>query len=106
MGTKIIITIGPASGKPRILKEIINAGADIIRINLKYISIKNYEKIRKKIMNSVDVKILIDIKKRTILKKIINTKVDSKIYDFAVTLKVSRPQTPLKKKSDLLQDWR
>jgi hypothetical protein len=29
---------------------------------------------------------------RTILKTIINTKVDLRIYDFAVTLKVSRPQ--------------
>ena len=50
--------------------------------------------------------IFIDQYLRTILKKIVNTKVDSKIYDFAVTLKVSRPKTPLKKKSDLLQDWR
>jgi hypothetical protein len=30
---------------------------------------------------------------RTILKTITNTKVESRIYDYAVTLKVSRPQT-------------
>jgi predicted DNA-binding protein YlxM (UPF0122 family) len=42
---------------------------------------------------------------RTILKTITNTKVESQIYDYAVTLKVSRPQiTERKKKSHLLKD--
>jgi len=83
METKIIITIGPASEKPGVLKEIINAGADIIRINLKYIPIKNYEKIRKKIMNSGNAKILIDIKKREKIKKLIDKKFDYLAISFA-----------------------
>ncbi|MHA2325293.1 MAG: hypothetical protein ACXACB_07835, partial [Promethearchaeota archaeon] len=42
--------------------------------------------------------IFVDNYLRTLLKTIINTKVDSKIYDFAVTLKISRPQIMERKK--------
>ena len=76
MKTKIIITFGPACDNLRILKKIVDFKVRVIRLNTKYIPIKNYEKIRQKIMRAGNVKIMIDIKKRTILKKIINKKFD------------------------------
>lgn len=76
MKTKIIITFGPACSNSRILKKIINSRLEIIRINTKYIPIKNYDKIREKIIHAGNIKIMIDIKKRTIIKKIINKKFD------------------------------
>jgi predicted DNA-binding protein YlxM (UPF0122 family) len=43
--------------------------------------------------------VFVDTYLRTILKTITNTKVESRIYDYAVTLKVSRPQILEKRKS-------
>lgn len=83
MKTKIIITFGPACDNVKILKKIIDSGAEIIRINTKYIPIKNYEKTLQKISLAGNVKIMIDIKKRTILKKIINKKFDYLAISFA-----------------------
>lgn len=83
MRTRIIITIGPASEKPRVLKEIISAGADIIRINLKYSPIDKSKKIRKKIINSGNAKILVDIKKREKIKQLIDKKFDYLAISFA-----------------------
>ena len=82
MKTKIIITFGPASSDSRILKKIIPK-VDVVRINTKYISLKDYKKIREKITSFGNVKIMIDIKKRSILKKIINEKFDYLAVSFA-----------------------
>jgi len=34
--TKIIATIGPASGEPRVVDQLIAAGVDIIRLNFSH----------------------------------------------------------------------
>jgi len=83
MKTKIIITYGPACDDLRVLKKIINSGAEVIRINTKYISIKNYGKIIQKIIKAGDAKIMVDIKKRTTIKKIIDKKFDYLAISFA-----------------------
>jgi len=83
MKTKIIITYGPACDNLRILREIIDSGAQVIRINTKYISFKDYERIRKKIALAGNVKIMIDIKDRKILDKLIDKKFDYLSISFA-----------------------
>ncbi len=83
MKTKIIITFGPACNDLRILKKIIDSKVQVIRINTKYIPIKNYEKIRQKISRAGKIKIMIDIKKRAIIEKIINKKFDYLAISFA-----------------------
>ena len=83
MKTKMIITFGPACDNLRTLKKIIGFEAQVIRLNTKYIAVKNYEKIRKKITCAGNVKIMIDVKKRAILKKITNKKFDYLAISFA-----------------------
>ncbi len=82
MKTKIIITFGPSCDNLRILKQIIDK-IDIVRLNTKYIPIKDYEKIREKVARAGKAKIMLDIKKRTIIKKIINEKFDYLAISFA-----------------------
>lgn len=83
MKTKIIITLGPSCDNLRTLKKIIKSGAEVIRLNTKYISIKDYEKIRQKIEKAGKVKIMIDIKKRAVIKKLIDKKFDYLAVSFA-----------------------
>jgi len=83
MKTKIIITFGPACGDLRTLKKIVSSGANIIRINTKYIPIKDYGKIKEKINRAGNVKIMIDIKNRNILNKIKDKKFDYLSISFA-----------------------
>ncbi len=47
MNTKIIITIGPNSEGESQLKELIKAGADILRINFSHATYEQYRKIKK-----------------------------------------------------------
>ena len=47
--TKIIATIGPASSDKNILREMINTGLDVVRINLKHASYEFCKDIIKKI---------------------------------------------------------
>jgi pyruvate kinase len=83
MKSKIIITFGPACFNLRTLKQVVDAGAEIIRINTKYISIKDYEKIRGKINSAGKVKIMIDIKDRKIINKLLDKKFDYLAVSFA-----------------------
>lgn len=83
MRTKIIITFGPSSERLDVLKKIISAGADIVRINLKYQNIKNYDKIGEKILKAGKVKILIDVKKRGKIKELVDKKFDYLAISFA-----------------------
>ncbi|MFT4297872.1 MAG: pyruvate kinase, partial [Candidatus Woesearchaeota archaeon] len=45
METKIIATIGPASENSAILNQILKAGMNIARINTKYGSLEQWQKI-------------------------------------------------------------
>lgn len=76
MRAKIIATFGPSCNNLRILKKMVDSGADIIRINTKYVSDKDYEKVRQKIIRAGKVKIMIDIKKNHDLEQIINKNFD------------------------------
>ncbi len=56
--TKIVTTIGPASQSPEMMKKLIQAGADIFRLNFSHGSYENYEKIIadiKKVREELDV---------------------------------------------------
>lgn len=83
MRTKIIITYGPSSEQLSTLREIIKAGADVIRVNLKYCDIREFEGIRKKILKAGKVSILIDIKRREKIKDLVNKKFDYLAISFA-----------------------
>lgn len=61
--TKILCTIGPASESPEIMKKLVNAGMDGIRINTAHGNLEQYKKIIENIKRiSDDIPILIDIK--------------------------------------------
>lgn len=62
MKTKIIATIGPASLDPRIIKQLIDAGLNIARINTKYGSTKQYQQIAENIKRFDHLAIMYDIK--------------------------------------------
>jgi len=85
MKTKIIATIGPASDNLKILREFSREKVDILRLNTKYVSLKEFKKLEKKIRGFKNFKIMIDIKKRTILKKITDKKFDYLAISFAET---------------------
>jgi pyruvate kinase len=78
MRTKIIATYGPASQKN--ISKIIKTGASIIRINTKYQTTPQIQKIIQKISGA---KIMIDIKKRSTLSEIKNLKFDYLAISFA-----------------------
>lgn len=83
MKTKVIITFGPACNNLQVLRKIITTISPVIRINSKYISMKDYDKITQKIIRAGKAKIMIDIKNRAILKKILNKKFDYLAVSFA-----------------------
>ncbi len=83
MKTKIIITFGPACSNLRVLRKLMDAGADVVRINTKYIPIKDYEKVKEKINMAGNAKIMIDIKDRKILQELTNKKFDYLAVSFA-----------------------
>lgn len=61
--TKIICTIGPATWEPDTLKEIINAGMNMARINASFADAQEIERVTKLIRSvSDDVAILLDLK--------------------------------------------
>ncbi len=67
MKTKIIATLGPKSGSPKILREMIQAGVNIFRMNFSYCTYEEYiarRDIIQKISGEIkqDVKIMIDLK--------------------------------------------
>jgi pyruvate kinase len=70
MKTKIIATYGPKISKLNVLREVIISGANIIRINSKYIKVEEYDSIIKKLEKIKKSKLMIDIKDRKILNKI------------------------------------
>ncbi len=83
MKAKIIFTYGPACESFGILKKIISSGAEIIRINTKYVPIKDYKKIKNKINKAGKIKILIDIKDREILYELKDKEFDYLAISFA-----------------------
>ena len=68
--TEIIATIGPSSNKLSILREMIKEGVDIIRINSKYMPVKDYDKVKEKLKRIGKGKLMIDVKDRKIFQKI------------------------------------
>jgi pyruvate kinase len=70
MKTGVIVTFGPACDDLRVLRKIIDILSPVIRINAKYVSMKDYDKIIQKVVRAGNAKIMIDIKNRAILKKI------------------------------------
>ena len=81
--TKIIATIGPASINLRILKEFYKEKVDILRINTKYVSFKEFKKLEEKIKKAGKFKIMIDIKERNLIEKYLNSKIDYLAVSFA-----------------------
>ena len=71
MRTRIIATIGPSSDHLKTIKNMIKNGASIARINTKYTSKKEFEKLFKLLKKS-KMEILIDIKNVDFLKRIKN----------------------------------
>ncbi len=84
--TKIIITISPDI-RNSILKQMILSGADIVRLNLKYVSIREIEKIKRKLSKIKNVKLMIDIKDRKIINKILKKDIDYVAVSFAESSK-------------------
>jgi len=86
MKTKIIATIGPASIEPQILKKMIDIGFDIARINTKYGSKKQYEKIIENIRKFDHVAIMFDIKGDSIIPFLQKQKFEYLAVSFAETV--------------------
>jgi len=82
--TKIIATIHPKS-KLNILREMSKSGADIFRLNLKYVSIQEMNKFKIKLEKIKKIKLMIDIKNRKILNKIRGENFDYIAISFAET---------------------
>lgn len=74
--TKIIATIGPASKKNKILREMHKAGMNIARINTKYCSEKECSEFIEKIKRINNCKIMLDIKEQKKIKWIKNMDFD------------------------------
>ncbi len=83
MKTKIIATLGPSSFSKKILKEFAEEKVDILRINTKYVSFEEFEKLGKKIREIGKFKIMIDIKDRKLLDKYEKVKIDYLAISFA-----------------------
>lgn len=62
MNTKIIATIGPASDKFPILKDMVKAGMNIARFNTKYGATEEFLQVTSYLRQMNDVKIMYDIK--------------------------------------------
>lgn len=83
MRTKIIATVGPASENMRILKGFAKEKVDILRINTKYTSFKEFKKLEEKIRKYGKFKIMIDIKNRKFIDIFRNSKIDYLAVSFA-----------------------
>lgn len=60
----MIVTYGPALMNAGVLKKVLLEGADIVRLNSKYIDVREFDSIKKKIEKIRKVKIMVDIKDR------------------------------------------
>jgi pyruvate kinase len=84
--TKIIATIGPASLSKNILKQLVESGIDVIRINTSYGNIQQYKSILNR-LSEVDlnqkVKKMLDIKNEDILPFCDENKMDFIAVSFA-----------------------
>jgi len=80
---KIIATIHPRDCNNKKLNDIVKAGADILRINTKYISIEKYVNISKKARKIKNCKLMVDIKNRKILNKLLDKDFDYLAISFA-----------------------
>ena len=88
MRTNVIATIGPASMDKEILKQLINEGVDIIRINTSYGDIEQYKTILenlKDVDSESKVKKMLDIKSEEILSFCDENKMDLIAVSFAET---------------------
>jgi len=82
MKTKIIATIHP-NMKKKFLQELVDAGANILRINTKYINNKQLDRIISDLRKIKHCRIMIDIKDRGILKEMCERDCDYLAISFA-----------------------
>ena len=80
--TKIIATIHPKI-RIDVLKDMIKYGADIIRLNSKYVDLKDYNNTIKKLKKIGKGKLMIDLKDRDLIKKIQKMKFNYLAISFA-----------------------
>jgi len=85
MKTKIIATIGPASEKLSVLKEMVASGMDIARLNTKYGSVKEFIEVTENIKHIGNVKIMFDIKGDKMVDWLKNQDFDYLAVSFAET---------------------
>lgn len=83
MKTKIIATIGPSSESLRILRKFAKERVNILRINTKYVSFKNFQELKEKLKKFKGFKIMVDIKNRKFLEKYKDSKIDYLAISFA-----------------------
>jgi len=83
MKTKIVATIGPASDESKVIKDMIEAGMAIARINTKYGTIKQYKGIVEKLRVYDHCKIMFDIKGVDRIEWLNNQKFDFLALSFA-----------------------
>ena len=83
MKTKIIATIGPASDNLKTLREFSKEGVNILRLNTKYVSLKEFKKLEEKIRRFKNFKIMVDIKNRKLLEDFKKEKIDYLAISFA-----------------------
>lgn len=79
----MIVTYGPAIRNVRTLRKVLLEGGDVVRINSKYISSKEFDLIKKKIEKIRKVKIMVDIKDRMELEGWVVKKFDYLAISFA-----------------------
>jgi len=81
--TKIIITISPKLIKKNPIETLVKAGADILRINTKYMPLKKYSVLINELNKKKDYEILIDIKDRKNISQLKNINFDYLAISFA-----------------------
>jgi pyruvate kinase len=86
MRTKVIVTYGPAIMRANVLKKVLLEGTDVIRINSKYIDVKQFDSIKNKIEKIRRVKIMVDIKDRAELEGWALKKFDYLAISFAESI--------------------
>lgn len=85
MKTKIIATIGPASDQFAVLKEMVNSGMSIARLNTKYGDIEEFLQVTSYLRQINGIKIMYDIKGDKIIKWLKNQDFDYLAVSFAET---------------------